>query len=298
MAVNPLRVLILGGYGMLGHKLWQIARGQLETFVTLRNPLSSYKHASLFDPQRTLSGVDATNIESIQRAIDEVQPSVVVNCIGIVKQRKEARDPLISITVNSLFPHQLKSLCDCSGARLIHISTDCVFSGNKGNYGEDELPDARDLYGQTKYLGEVQGEHCLTIRTSIIGPELESRLGLFEWFLSQAGQTVRGYTRALYSGFTTQELSRILIHTIRNFPDLCGLYHVASRPISKHDLLGNLNHFFDYPLEIQPDDNFFCDRSLNASRFWNQIGQAPPAWDEMIQDLANDYQMNGENHGT
>ncbi len=275
---------------MLGHKLWQLSQNFVETFVTLRQPLSVYPYAALFDPARVISGVEAFNLETVVNAIQQVKPSVVINCLGIVKQRKTSKDPLISIRMNSLFPHQLKEICSTSGVRLIHMSTDCIFSGKKGNYREEDPSDAEDLYGKTKYLGEVSGQNCLTIRTSIIGRELENRLGLVEWLLSQNGKPVRGYTKAIYSGFTTPALSRIILTLIQDFPDLSGVYHVSRDPINKCDLLKMLVKAFRLNSEVQPFDDFFCDRSLDGSRFARATSLTFPTFDQMVSELVKDSQ--------
>lgn len=297
MAQDNLRILILGGSGMLGHKLWQCWRGEADTFVTVRRPLSA-RLAPLFDPSRTLTGVDASRLETVARVIDQVKPTVIINGIGIVKQRKEAQDPAQSIRINALFPHQLKEFCQKKGIRQVQISTDCVFSGKSGNYREGDLSDAEDLYGRTKYLGEVSGPGCLTLRTSIIGRELENRLGLVEWFLSQKGKTVRGYTRAVYTGLTTSALARILLAVLRDFPPLSGICHVASQKISKYELLKKIRAQFSLDTEIQPFDDYFCDRSLDATRFLQTTGLQIPSWDEMIQELAIDSESQGEIYET
>ena len=288
MARRSLRVLILGGTGMLGHRLWMECRDEFETFVTFRRlPIncSDRPWAKLFDPARTRGGVDATNFESIRQVIDETQPSIVINCIGIIKQLREANDPITSLQINALLPHELKEFCHSRGIRLIHISTDCVFSGRRGNYRESDPSDAEDLYGRTKFFGEVTGEGILTLRTSIIGRELEARLGLVEWFLSQKGKTVKGYTRVIYSGITTPVLSQIIVQLLRDFPKLSGLYQVAGQMISKYALLKKIQEFFHLNVEISPYGDFQCNRSLDGSQFVKETGIQIPGWDEMISGL-------------
>src|SRR5688572_14501723 len=180
-----MNILILGGSGMLGHKAWQTLKEGFETFATVRGSASDYRQFGIIDESRLVDGVAAEDLESVKRAVMTTRPDVILNCIGIVKQDKAAKDPLMSITVNSLFPHRLANMARDAGARLIHLSTDCVFSGRDGNYAEDDLPDPPDLYGRSKLLGEVDGDGCLTIRTSMIGRELRGSHGLIEWFLSQ-----------------------------------------------------------------------------------------------------------------
>lgn len=281
-------VLILGGSGMLGHKLWQLFSGRFDTYVTVRLDFDVYKRYRLFDVARTMDYVSAEKFDTVVRAIETVQPQVVVNCIGLVKQAEAAKDPLISIEVNALFPHRLATLCQERGIRLIHISTDCVFSGRKGNYMENELSDAEDLYGRTKFLGEVSYNRCLTLRTSMIGRELGTSHGLIEWFLSQEGRTVGGYTRAIFSGFTTNALAEIIDRIVDKQPEMCGVWHVASDPISKFALLSLVKQIYGLDIKINPDETVVCDRSLNADRFRQATGFAPPTWHDMIVQMYRD----------
>ena len=283
-----MRVLILGGSGMLGHKLSQVYRNRFDTWATVRSSYQAYARYGFFDSKRSLSGVDAFNSDTVVQALATIRPDVVINCIGIVKQVSAAKDPIISLTVNSLFPHKLANLCRAAGARLIHISTDCVFSGSKGGYTEDDVSDAEDLYGRTKFLGEVSAPGCLTLRTSIIGRELQSANGLVEWFLSNRGGSVRGYTRAIYSGFSTRAMADIIANVIENYPDLSGTYHVSSEPINKYDLLCLLRDAFGVQVEIEPYSEVHIDRSLDSSRFRAATNFTPPTWDAMIQAIVED----------
>jgi dTDP-4-dehydrorhamnose reductase len=275
-----MRVLILGAGGMLGHKVWQIFRDRFDCRAAVRTRLP----LPLFDDDRVIDGFDAFDFDGVTRLIAKVRPEVVVNCIGVVKQLAAAHDPIASITLNSLFPHVVARACAEVGARMIHSSTDCVFSGRRGNYAEDDVPDAADLYGRSKLLGEVSAPH-LTIRTSIIGHELRTSNGLVEWFLSHRGGSVRGFTRAVFSGVTTATLAQTLADVIEQHPDLHGLYHVAGEAISKYDLLVMLNEAFDAGVAITPDDSVVIDRSLDATRFRSVTGLVPPAWPEMIAAL-------------
>jgi dTDP-4-dehydrorhamnose reductase len=282
------RILILGGAGMLGHKLCQLYRNEFKTWCTVRSFPRGPEGFEIWDKDRTLPAVDAADFDSVTRAIAQVKPDVVVNCIGIIKQLKAAKDPIVSLSINSLFPHRLANLCRAANARMIHISTDCVFSGRKGMYTEDDPSDAEDLYGRTKFLGEVNYPGCLTVRTSIIGRELHSTSGLVDWFLSNRGGKVRGFRRAIYTGFTTVALAKILGDIIRNHPELSGVWQVSSEPIDKYDLLKLVNEVYRAGIEIEPDDSFLCDRSLNSSRFRTAAHFQPPTWPEMIADMHND----------
>jgi dTDP-4-dehydrorhamnose reductase len=283
-----MRVLILGGSGMLGHKVWQTFSPRFDTYVTFRRTAPRFGAPELFDETRALANVTAENFESVVSAFKNLHPDVVVNCIGVVKQDAAAKDPIASITINSLFPHRLAQLCREARARLIHLSTDCVFSGRRGIYSEHDVPDAEDSYGRTKLLGEVEGEGCLTIRTSMIGRELKGSHGLLEWFLSQHTGRVRGFKRAVFSGFTTQALAEVIAKVIAEYPDLNGLWHVAAEPISKFDLLTLVKQTYGLAVEIEPDETFVCDRSLNGSRFRQATGIQAPLWPQMIERMRAD----------
>jgi dTDP-4-dehydrorhamnose reductase len=283
-----MNVLILGASGMLGHKVWQLFAKQFDAYVTVRQGFNYYTRYELFDQARTIDCVCVQNLDSIVRAVEVARPHVVVNCIGIVKQATAAQDPLISISVNALFPHRLAHLCQAAGIRLIHISTDCVFSGRKGNYLENDVADAEDLYGRTKLLGELHCDGSLTLRTSMIGRELETTHGLIECFLGQEGKTINGYKRAIFSGFTTQALAEIIAKIVIEQPNIQGIWHVASEPISKFDLLSLVKQIYGSRIQIEPDDEVVCDRSLNANRFKRATGIILPSWPDMIEQMYKD----------
>ena len=283
-----MKVLVLGGAGMLGHKLVQVL-GESRTVVgTVRDVRRWAGHPLLGDPERALVGVEAMAPETVAAAIDAVRPEVVVNCIGIVKQRPAAADAALVNQVNALFPHRLAQLCRERGCRLVHLSTDCVFSGRRGCYSEDDEPDPIDSYGRSKLAGEVTGERCLTLRTSMIGRELAGRTGLLEWFVSRRGGRVAGFRKAVFSGLTTAALARVIGAVVSDHPDLEGLLHVASEPISKHELLLRIDRALDLGIAIDPVDEPACDRSLDGSRFAAATGIAVPSWDSMIEGLATD----------
>jgi dTDP-4-dehydrorhamnose reductase len=285
MSSDP-RILVLGATGMLGHKLWQVLSPRFDTQVTVRaDDVSGLD--GLLDPGRTRTGVSAERFDTVERAVSETRPDVVVNCIGVVKQAAAARDPIPSITINSLFPHRLAATCDAHGARLIHISTDCVFSGATGGYVETDNPDPVDLYGRSKLLGEATGAGCLTVRTSIIGRELSGSQGLLEWFLG-ASESVRGFRRAIFSGLTTPALAGVLASLISDHPGLTGLWHVAAEPINKYDLLCLLRDAYGRQVEIAADDALAIDRSLDGTRFERETGIRAGLWPEMVSELAAD----------
>ena len=262
------KILILGVAGMLGHALFT-EFSQRDNFAVTATARSAEGLSQWFGPEllsNIRGGVDAHNADSIPRVLDDVKPDVVINCIGIIKQLPEARDPVTSISINSLFPHRLAAACKTVGARLIHFSTDCVFSGRKGMYTEDDEPDAMDLYGRTKLLGEVIYPYCITLRTSIIGHELQGKFGLIEWFLAQEGK-VRGYTHAIYSGFPTVEIANIINKYVIPNTALSGLYHVSSAAISKNDLLTLVAEKYKKEITIEPYGEYYQNRALDSGRF-------------------------------
>jgi dTDP-4-dehydrorhamnose reductase len=269
---------------MLGHKMLHVLSQRFEAFGTTRSPALGLGRVAP-GAKIVLEGVSVSDLDSVVGAFSAARPDVVVNCIGIIKQLDEAKNSIASIQVNSLFPHQLASICTSQGARLVHVSTDCVFSGRKGAYTEEDTPDPVDLYGRSKLLGEVGESPALTIRTSIVGRELHGAHGLVEWFLGQNGGTVRGFTRAVFSGWSTAALARAVGDVIERRPTLTGLWHVASTPIAKYDLLCQLRDAFDLDVAIEPDDEFACDRSLDGSRFAVETGIVAPAWSEMVDEL-------------
>jgi len=275
---------------MLGHKVWQHFAKRLEAYATFRQSPSRYERFGIFDTSRSLGHVSAEDFDSVIRAMETMHPDAVVNCIGIVKQDAAAKDAVSSITVNALFPHRLAHLCRASGVRLVHLSTDCVFSGSEGNYTEDARPDATDLYGRTKLLGEVDYDNCLTLRTSMIGRELQGSHGQIEWFLSEAadGRQVRGFKRAVFSGLTTAALAQLIADLLLDHPRLSGVWHVAADPINKFDLLSLVKNSYGLNIEIEPDESFVCDRSLDASRFRAATGFTPQSWPEMIEQMRKD----------
>mgnify|MGYP002814019490 FL=1 len=282
-----MRILILGGDGMLGHQLLRHFKERHDVRATLRLGREAYEAHRLFEQGSAFYGIDARQMDALLQVIADFRPETVVNAIGIVKQRSDAKEVIPSLEINSLLPHRLALACRTVGARLVHLSTDCVFSGRKGNYCETDFSDADDLYGRTKFLGEVSESHCLTLRTSMIGPELSRKTGLLEWFLAQRGQTVKGFTKAIFSGFPTSELARIVERVLVDVPTVHGVYHVAARPISKYDLLTLIRDRLRLPITIERDSTFECDRSLDATRFHRDTGYSPPPWDVMINDMAS-----------
>lgn len=279
-----MRVLVLGASGMLGNAMLRVMSDQdgWAVYGTLRS--SNPALQALAPRAQLLCGVHADQPDSLMDAFTRSRPQVVINCVGLVKQLASADDPLEAIPINALLPHRLAKLCELAQARLVHISTDCVFSGSKGKYIESDMPDAEDLYGRSKLLGEVSDRHAITLRTSIIGHELGRDHGLIGWFLSQQGR-VKGYTEAIFSGLPTRELARVVRDIVIPNTDLHGLYHLAAEPISKHDLLQIVNRVYGKALQIEPDERVKINRSLDATRFKEASGYVPPAWPDLVAQM-------------
>jgi dTDP-4-dehydrorhamnose reductase len=280
-----MRILILGASGMLGNAMFRMMGqgGHHEVFGSARSASVKRFFASEM-ADNIITGVDVENTDALVRLFSHVRPEVVINCIGLVKQLAEADDPLSALPINALLPHRLARLCELVCARLVHISTDCVFSGCKGNYLETDEADAQDLYGRSKLIGEVDYPHAVTLRTSIIGHEINSSHGLISWFLSQQG-SIKGFTSAIFSGLPTCELAELIHDRVLINKDLHGLYHVGAQPISKYDLLHLVNREYDKKLVIEPDGNLKIDRSLNVSRFREVTGYVAPAWPDLIAKM-------------
>lgn len=273
---------------MLGHKLMQKLRNAFHVTGTIRGSFDDVKQYDFFERERIIEFTAANDAASIESAIVKAKPDVVINAIGIVKQLPSAKDVITTLEINSIFPNRLADLAAKHGFRLITISTDCVFDGVRGNYSENDQPNANDLYGKSKNLGEVVADNCLTIRTSIIGRELGSAHSLIEWFLSNRGGSAKGFTNAIYSGFPTIVFADIITSLITDHKELSGLYHVAAKPINKFDLLTLVNKHYDTGIDIIASDELKIDRSLNCSKFEAETGFRPLQWKEMIKMMAED----------
>jgi len=282
-----MRILILGGDGMLGHQLLHHLAQKHDARVTLRQPLGVYARFSIFQPKNSYPEIDVRARTSLLETLEDFHPEAVINAVGIIKQQPIAADNIANIEINALLPHRLALLCKEAGAKLVHFSTDCVFSGKTGHYKETDPSDPDDLYGKSKFLGEVSEPHCITLRTSIIGRELVRKKSLFEWFLAQRG-TVHGYRQVIYSGFTTHEMARIVEKILLERPTASGIYHVSSAPISKYELLCLIKKKLRLSVEIIPDDEIRCNRSLDSTRFRLEFNYVPPTWNAMIDELAKD----------
>ena len=273
---------------MLGHKIIDRWRDKFDVWSTVRGSIENYRQFDLFDERKTFSNINVEKIKRVEEVIKAVKPSVIVNAVGIIKQLETSNDVIKTLTINSIFPHQLAAFSKTYGSRLINISTDCVFSGKKGNYSEDDEPDALDLYGRSKNFGEVTGANCLTLRTSIIGRELKTGHSLVEWFLSQRGEKVKGYKNAVFSGFPTIVLADIIANLIVGHKNLSGLMHVSSQPINKFDLLVLIKKAYEVEIRIEPFEDYKIDRSLDSTRFRRETNFHPQCWNRMIEKMAED----------
>ena len=283
-----MKLVVLGATGMLGHKLLQqLARGH-DVWGTLRGTAAEAPEIPGVPRDRLIGGVAAGDLDSVRRAVARAGADAVLNCIGIVKQIDAAKDAVASISINALLPHQLSAICAEVGARLIHFSTDCVFSGGAGPHLETDPPDPADLYGHTKLLGEVAGPHCFTIRSSIVGRELRRGTGLFDWFFAQRGGQVRGFRNALYTGLTTVEMAAVVRRVLESHPGLAGVWQVSADPIDKCSLLELVNRVYGLGIRIEPELDFQCDRRLDSSRFRQATGWVPPSWESMIESMRAD----------
>jgi dTDP-4-dehydrorhamnose reductase len=267
-----------------------------DLFGTLHGGREAFDRYDLFD-ERAIERFEAADFDGVTILLDRVRPEVIMNCIGITKRKPEANDVAKMFLVNARFPHHLARWAGDNGARVIHFSTDCVFDGADGNYSERSVVTAPDLYGQTKYFGELDYDHCLTIRTSMIGREMTGRTELLEWFLAQQGKRVHGYKNARYSGLTTLTMAALLPRIIYDHPQLCGRYQIAGPAITKHDLLCQIRDAFAVDVEIVPDETFHCDRTMQSHKFSEATGITIPSWNEMLAELARDGEFYDRGRG-
>lgn len=287
-----MKILIIGGTGMLGHKVFQILRSQFPgtmatTLDEVRKP--PFDQVPLLQGEDVISGVDVTDFDRLRGILSELRPDYIVNCVGIVKQRDESRLAIPSITINALLPHKLAEIAGQWGGRVIHPSTDCVFNGKRGNYGEEDLSDAEDLYGKSKFLGEINSQgNALTLRTSIIGRELVSHNSLLDWFLRQNGLSIQGFNRVIYSGVTTNQFARVVAFIVTQHPSLNGLYQLVSEPINKYDLLLMIRDAYKLNITIDPSDSEISDRSMKGDKLKAATGYVSPPWIQLVADLAKD----------
>ena len=282
-----MRIIILGASGLIGHKLLQKLSNDFDVYATLHRSKESYGLMPLFSGQNIIDEVDVSDFENVSAILHYVNPNVILNCIGITPRKDEINNLYKVIKINSLFPHQLANWAKVNNKRVIHFSTDCVFNGSTGNYTENSLTTAEDVYGRTKALGEINYSHTLTIRSSFIGQELFGKTELLDWFLNQEGKRINGFTNTLYSGVSTNFMTYVVKTIILNAPELSGLYQLApDKPISKYELLCIAKRAFDVNIEIIPENKHVHTPTLNGSKLKDNIKINVPSWKEMMKDLA------------
>lgn len=281
-----MKVLVLGVTGMLGSTVFRELCKEEKHDVrgTLRS-VSGLRYFSTEHHDKLVCNIDVLDCDSLINVFEIVRPDVVINCVGLIKQVADSKSPLTALPINAMLPHKLANISSLMRARLIHISTDCVFSGAKGMYVENDPSDAEDLYGKSKCIGEViDRPHVVTLRTSIIGHELNSRASLVDWFLSQTG-TVKGYKKAIFSGLPTVELARVINDYVLPMPALSGLYHVSVEAIDKYSLLKLVADRYQKDIKITSDEQVCINRSLDSTKFQRDTGYSVPEWGYLINKM-------------
>lgn len=285
-----MKIVILGSSGLIGHKLFQIlSDSDHETVGLVHGSKARFKDVAFLQTPATIDGLDVLDFDGLTATLADLQPDVVMNCVGITKRKPEVNEPLLAIGVNSMFPHKLAQLAEKNKFRVVHFSTDCVFNGQLGNYNEESVTTGEDPYGQTKALGEIRYPHTLTIRSSFIGRELAGRTELLEWLISQDGKTIKGFTKAMYSGVSTHVMSRVVLDIIENHPEISHLHQLSTaEPISKYDLLCLARDAFKLDIEIIPDDSFEIKPTLDSAKLRTAMDVKVPSWEEMMAEIAAD----------
>lgn len=283
-----MKIIVIGATGMLGYSIFSnlSESPELEVFGTVRSLEGLDKYFPTFD--KLINNVDVRDFKTLENALDRVKPNVVINCIGLIKQHEVSKQHVEAIEINALLPHKIAQLCDNIGAKLIHFSTDCVFDGKVGNYLENDLPTATDLYGRSKCLGEVDYGNHVTLRTSIIGHELRSSVSLVDWFLSQSGP-VKGFSKAVFSGLPTAYIAKVLEEYVLPNKSLSGLYQLSVEPIDKCSLISMISKIYGKEISIEKFDDFIIDRSLNSDKFRRVTGFTPPSWDYLVKFMFDDF---------
>ena len=286
-----MKILILGSNGLVGNTITRyfFEKENYQTIAILRDCTKLKLFHKKFH-QKFLVIENILDYEETKKIIKSVKPDILINCLGITNKEMKINPMQIEkfITINSLFPHWLQRLCSNIDARLIHFSTDCIFSGNKGFYSENDIPDPPDIYGRSKLLGELNYENTLTIRKSVIGHELASKKGLLEWFLAQ-NNYVQGYKNVIFSGITVLELARLIDTYIIPRSDLKGILNISGQSISKFDLLKILANVYNKSIEIIPNESMNINRTLNGSQFNKLTGYRISSWSSLIKSM---YEFN------
>ena len=287
------KILILGANGMIGHKVYQVlSKYNNDVWVHFRNLVNLDDKSLFHDKSKIIDGLDLSNFKELEVCLNSLMPDIIINAAGITIRRGVNESLFKSILLNSVLPNFLNIWVVKNNKRLLHFSTDCVFSGKDGSYDENSNLDAQDVYGKTKGLGEVISNNSLTIRGSMIGRELENKTELLEWFLSKKKDIVNGYTNVIYSGITTLQMAYFINEIIFKFPNMNGLFNVASKPITKYDLLILLNKHFNNQSIIIKDETYISKKNLLAQKFYNTTNFCIPEWEDMIIELKKDSDTN------
>ena len=281
-----MKILILGADGMIGHKMAQ----SLSHFDLYLNSRSHSNYLQEYFPNSTLSNFDFLN-QKIEDLLEKTSPDYIINAVGITI-RRGASDNYETIFLNSQLPKKIDFWCKENKKKQIHFSTDCVFSGDKGNYNDLDLPDTKDNYGKSKGEGEINSKSTLTIRSSMIGREIYNKTELLEWVISNKNKKIKGFDNVIYSGVTTFWMSKTVNEIIKNYPDLYGIYNISSPPISKYNLITIINTYFNLNIEIERDSSYYSNKSLNSDRFFSETNFKKPNWDEMLSNLYLDSEKN------
>lgn len=286
-----MKVALLGSTGMIGHRvLLELLKCEQIDVVGLSR---STNHKSLIqkfsDRDGFYEGVDMADFKQVELLLEKIKPEVIINAVGITIRKLNQPDSFEkAFQVNTLLPKTLQKWVQKNNARLIHLSTDCVFSGAKGNYTEIDIPDANDVYGKTKFAGEVEGKNCLTLRFSAIGRELESHTELLDWFLQQNNKNIQGHEKAIYTGLTTAQLSEEIVKIVLNHKNLEGLYQISNQAISKYELLCLLKKAYGLNLNIEKIDGKNSNKALLSNKYKEATGFVPRDWSTLINNLIND----------
>ena len=288
-----MRILILGGNGMIGHKMYHtISKIHKDTWVTLRKNIKSYTYSEIYNSDKVIDNIDLSNFKILLNQLNLINPDVVLNACGITIRRGINVSVSNTIILNSALPHFLNEWVTTNNKRLIHFSTDCVFTGAKGDYLDNDKIDAFDLYGSTKSMGEViDSKHSITLRGSMIGRELENKTELFEWFLKQKNKKIKGFSNVIYSGITTTKMAEIVLKLINQYPYLSGVYNISSKPISKFELLILWNNLFDINANIEIDNSYTSNKNLISDNFYRTVSMEQPDWVELSSQLNIDNSL-------
>jgi len=280
-----IKILILGSTGLIGSTLLKYfsKKNNFKCYGGIQKKSDTIKLKNIKNIK--LYKINYKKKRDIIKVFNQIKPDLIINCIGVTKQLVQKKKISEILRVNSVLPHYFAQIVNLQKKiRLIHFSTDCVFSGTKGKYRETDLPDAQDIYGRSKLLGELSYPNTLTLRTSCIGHELQTKYGLLNWFLDQK-KSVKGYKNAIFSGLTSLEIAKVLYKFIIPNKNLEGLYHLSGKKISKYDLLNLIKKVYKKDIKININKNVKINRSLNSNSLQQITGYKPSGWNKIIKEM-------------